>query len=431
MADCPSVRPIGSATTGRDGLELCRELRPRVVLVDLDLPDMDGFAVAEELAALRPTPAVLLLTTRGDEYTLYRLRRTPVRSLLCKNGNMKTHLRTALAEVLAGRSYFPPEVLAIEVALRRDPRAIGKILAPKDIALLALLGRGDGRISMLRAICCLLLTLGLETQTIARGSLAPDASQLVDDDDGGLLLAKRWRRGDAIPNVLLEWRWRYPGHFLIPSDTMFLYQKIDNYPLLEEIIFLRVVDERIFDCAVKSALKLGGLRHFYRAFDVRCRRNPCLKAQPQFQRIAAWSTVKQVAFSGLSLGQSLSKNERDEMQRQIVAELERGAHFDEIARKYATQTTHYTSDRITGRGVPVVRTHVGISQDYAIYSKDRTDSFREPFELPLFHADALLRGATGQILVFFDQESKRTLIYQIHEVYSPEERRRPVGIPRS
>lgn len=77
------------------------------------------------------------------------------------------------------------------------------------------------------------------------------------------------------------------------------------------------------------------------------------------------------------------------------------------------------STRLTESGMPVVRTHVGIGHDYAIYSNDRSDSFREPFELPSAHAEALLRGATGQILVFVDQVSRRTLIYQIHEVYSP------------
>lgn len=73
---------------------------------------------------------------------------------------------------------------------------------------------------------------------------------------------------------------------------------------------------------MKRASKLGGLRHFYRDFNVRYRRDQGLKARPRFQRIAAWSTVKQVAFSSLILGKD-SQSERDEMRRQIVTELER------------------------------------------------------------------------------------------------------------
>lgn len=143
VSEWPEVRHTGIAPTGAAGIELCRWLRPDLVLLDLRLPDMDGFVVAGALARLVPAPLVLVVTTRTDEYTFHRLRRTPVNGLLCKGGDMGEQLRVALTEVLARRGYFPPDVRARESALRRDSQAIGKVLSDKDIALLPLLGRGD------------------------------------------------------------------------------------------------------------------------------------------------------------------------------------------------------------------------------------------------------------------------------------------------
>lgn len=143
MSDWPDIRHVGAAATGAEGIALCHQLCPDLVLLDLRLPDIDGFSVAKILAAETPVPAILALTARTDEYTFYRLRQSPIRGLLWKSGDIGGQLRPALEEVLVGRRYFSSEVKAKESALRCDPQAIGKILLAKDIALLPFWGRGD------------------------------------------------------------------------------------------------------------------------------------------------------------------------------------------------------------------------------------------------------------------------------------------------
>ncbi len=55
---------VGEASDGRSGIECARELRPDVALVDVQLPDMDGFAVSAQLTANGSTPDVVMTSSR-------------------------------------------------------------------------------------------------------------------------------------------------------------------------------------------------------------------------------------------------------------------------------------------------------------------------------------------------------------------------------
>ena len=55
---------VGEATDGESGLDAARSLRPDLVLLDLGLPDIDGFEVARVLAIDGPPPLVVLTSSR-------------------------------------------------------------------------------------------------------------------------------------------------------------------------------------------------------------------------------------------------------------------------------------------------------------------------------------------------------------------------------
>jgi DNA-binding NarL/FixJ family response regulator len=76
---------VGEAEDGVSALAVVDRLRPRVVLLDIQLPDIDGFAVAERLAGLGDPPAVVLVSTRDVSSYRRRLARSPVRGFLSKS----------------------------------------------------------------------------------------------------------------------------------------------------------------------------------------------------------------------------------------------------------------------------------------------------------------------------------------------------------
>ena len=55
---------VGEAATGEEGLSEAERLHPDVVLLDVGLPDIDGFGVLAELGALPDVPAVVLVSSR-------------------------------------------------------------------------------------------------------------------------------------------------------------------------------------------------------------------------------------------------------------------------------------------------------------------------------------------------------------------------------
>jgi DNA-binding NarL/FixJ family response regulator len=76
---------VGEAADGETGLAAAERLRPGLVLLDIQLPDLDGFAVAERLAGSRPAPVVVLVSSRAASSYRRRLAVSPARGFVAKS----------------------------------------------------------------------------------------------------------------------------------------------------------------------------------------------------------------------------------------------------------------------------------------------------------------------------------------------------------
>ena len=75
---------VGEAENGRQALAAVARLAPDVVLLDVQLPELDGFAVAEKLAARARAPAVVLVSSRDAVTYGDRVQRASVVGFLSK-----------------------------------------------------------------------------------------------------------------------------------------------------------------------------------------------------------------------------------------------------------------------------------------------------------------------------------------------------------
>jgi pilus assembly protein CpaE len=75
---------VGSAASGREALEMATRLSPDVVLMDINMPDMDGIAATEQLAAAAPAAAVVMMSVQGEADYLRRSMLAGAREFLVK-----------------------------------------------------------------------------------------------------------------------------------------------------------------------------------------------------------------------------------------------------------------------------------------------------------------------------------------------------------
>ena len=100
---------IGEAADGNEAVAKAKELRPDIVLLDLDLPQMNGLVVAEVLRKDLPNTKVLILTMhQGAEY-LPRVLQSGARGYLLKEASPE-ELVKAIETVNAGECFFSPEI---------------------------------------------------------------------------------------------------------------------------------------------------------------------------------------------------------------------------------------------------------------------------------------------------------------------------------
>ncbi len=78
------VEVVGSAASGAEALDLAEKLRPDIVLMDINMPDMDGIATTERLSTNVPTAAVIMMSVQGEADYLRRSMLAGAREFLVK-----------------------------------------------------------------------------------------------------------------------------------------------------------------------------------------------------------------------------------------------------------------------------------------------------------------------------------------------------------
>jgi DNA-binding NarL/FixJ family response regulator len=86
---------VGEAWDGVSALAAVGQFRPQVVLLDVQLPDIDGFEIAERLAQAGDPPVVVLISTRAVSSYRRRLARSPARGFIAKS-ELSGHALSAL-----------------------------------------------------------------------------------------------------------------------------------------------------------------------------------------------------------------------------------------------------------------------------------------------------------------------------------------------
>jgi len=123
LARHPDFEVVGEAGDGQAALGKARELAPDIVLMDLDLPQIDGLAVTEILHREQPRLKVLILSMHSSSECVLRILKAGARGYVLK-GASPEELVQAIEAVEAGETFFSPEVARL--ALNRFVEGAGE-----------------------------------------------------------------------------------------------------------------------------------------------------------------------------------------------------------------------------------------------------------------------------------------------------------------
>jgi DNA-binding NarL/FixJ family response regulator len=131
---------VGEAGDGRSGIRKILEASPDLVLLDLNLPDIDGFGVIDVLHKALSKSRIIAISVAHGSYLLYQLERASIDGFVDKASNSLATLREAIQTVGSGRRYFSAVFAKARAARLADPASFEKVLSDRERHVLGLIG---------------------------------------------------------------------------------------------------------------------------------------------------------------------------------------------------------------------------------------------------------------------------------------------------
>jgi DNA-binding NarL/FixJ family response regulator len=150
LSEQPGIQVVGEAADGRGAIDLVRRRRPHVVLMDIQMPDIDGLEAARRILADADADqpvAVLMLTTFDLNEYVYDALRAGASGFLLKDVPPE-QLIAAVRVVAAGDALIAPTItkrLIEQFARTAPPRSAPsqfETLTPRELEIFTLIGRG-------------------------------------------------------------------------------------------------------------------------------------------------------------------------------------------------------------------------------------------------------------------------------------------------
>ena len=143
LNDIPEFRVVGEAGNGREALAVIQDNPPDVVLLDVNMPEMDGIQTVEAVRKLRQPLHILMLTISQEEEDLLSAIRMGADGYLLKNTE-PDDLRRAILRVAEGEGALSPEVTGsvMRALARQSELSNQQQLSDRELEVLECLAEG-------------------------------------------------------------------------------------------------------------------------------------------------------------------------------------------------------------------------------------------------------------------------------------------------
>jgi DNA-binding NarL/FixJ family response regulator len=181
----------GEAATGREAIALAAKIRPKVILMDIQMPDMDGITATREIMAANPEVSVLIVTMFEDDQSVFTAMQAGARGYVLKGAKHEEMLR-AIRAVSSGEAIFSAGIAERMMHFfvadpRAEPTEAFPELTDREREVLALIAQGRANADIARQLTISVKTVRNHVSNIlSKLQVADRAQAAIRARDAGL-----------------------------------------------------------------------------------------------------------------------------------------------------------------------------------------------------------------------------------------------------
>jgi len=142
----PDIEVVGEAITGKEAVERATEVRPDVILMDIQMPDLNGIEATRRILEVNPDIGVVVLTMFEDDDSVFSAMRAGARGYVLKGAHPAEILKV-LRAVASGEAHFGPEIAKHLMDFFSEPKPaspedIFPALSAREVEILDLIAQG-------------------------------------------------------------------------------------------------------------------------------------------------------------------------------------------------------------------------------------------------------------------------------------------------
>jgi DNA-binding NarL/FixJ family response regulator len=142
----PDMEVVGEAATGKEVVELAAEVRPDMILMDIQMPQTNGIEATRHILEVDPEVGGVVLTMFEDDDSVFSAMRAGARGYVLKGAPPSEILKVVRA-VAGGEAYFGPEIARRLMDFFAAPKPASPTeafpeLNPREVDILDLIARG-------------------------------------------------------------------------------------------------------------------------------------------------------------------------------------------------------------------------------------------------------------------------------------------------